>query len=176
MKNISLCTRYAKAYVDLAIEKGELDEVVAQAKDLAAYLDKNPQVAEVVLSPLVSREEKIEALSSAVKGKKAVENYVSLIIGKGRAEYLTDILAAVDTLNDSIKNICHVAVETAVELTAKQMSDIEKRMMIATGASQVVLHTTVDKNLLGGMKITIDDRVWDGSIRGRLDEIKKKFQ
>jgi F-type H+-transporting ATPase subunit delta len=56
------------------------------------------------------------------------------------------------------------------------MADVEKRMMAATGASQVVLHATVDEKLLGGMKITIDDRVWDGSLRGRLDEIKKKFQ
>ncbi|MBQ5815474.1 MAG: ATP synthase F1 subunit delta, partial [Flavobacteriales bacterium] len=90
--------------------------------------------------------------------------------------YLSDILTAVDKLNDSIKNICHVAVETAVPLTAAQMADVEKRMMAATGASRIVLHATVDEKLLGGMKITIDDRVWDGSLRGRLDEIKKKFQ
>ncbi|MBR4403265.1 MAG: ATP synthase F1 subunit delta [Flavobacteriales bacterium] len=176
MKNISLCTRYAKAYVELAIEKGELDKAVEEAKALGVYLLENEQVAQMVLSPLVSREEKIKGLAEAVKGKTAVENFVNLIIEKGRAEYLSDILTAVDKLNDSIKNICHVAVETAVSLTAVQMAEIEKRMKQATGASRVVLHATVDEKLLGGMKITIDDRVWDGSLRGRLDEIKKKFQ
>lgn len=176
MKNISLCTRYAKAYVELAIEKGELDTAVSQSAAVLEYLDKNPELSQTVFSPLVSRDEKIQALKVAVAGKKAVADFVTLIVEKGRAEYLTDILSAVQSLNDSIKNICHVSVETAVELSDAQKSDVEKKIIKATGASKVVLHTEVIPSLLGGMKVTIDDRVWDGSLRGRLDEIKKKYQ
>ncbi|MDD4820790.1 MAG: ATP synthase F1 subunit delta, partial [Flavobacteriales bacterium] len=123
-----------------------------------------------------SREDKIAALSSAVEGKKAIADLVSLVINKGRAEYLMDILAQIQVLNDQLKNVCHVSVASAVALSPSQEKEVEQKMKSLTGASTVILHTEVDPALLGGMKITVADRVWDGTVAGRLDEIKKKFQ
>ena len=176
MKNIPLCSRYAKAYVDLAIEKDELESAVKNSSSVFLYLEQNPQVAQKVFSPLVSREDKIASLAKAVEGKKSIADMVSLVINKGRAEYLMDILSQVQELYDTIKNVCHVSVFTAVALSAEQEKSVEEKMKQATGATTVILHQSVDPSLLGGMKIVVDDRVWDGTVAGRLDEIKKKFQ
>lgn len=46
-------------------------------------------------------------------------------------------------------------------------------MKAFSGAKTVVLHTSVDASLLGGMKITVGDKVWDDTVAGRLEEIKK---
>jgi F-type H+-transporting ATPase subunit delta len=67
-----------------------------------------------------------------------------------------------------------VIVTTAVEPTSAQLEDIKKAAVKKYG-KDVVIESKIDETILGGIQITIGSRQLDGSLKGKLDQIRKKF-
>lgn len=103
------------------------------------------------------------------------QEFVRFVIDKGRAEFLPEILHQVGVLYEGIRGICHAEAVSAVEMTPGQIEELSVRLKALTGAEQIVLHARVDPSLLGGVRVKVGDVVWDGSLSGRLEELKKKY-
>jgi len=67
-----------------------------------------------------------------------------------------------------------VIVTTTVEPTASQLEAIKKAVIAKYGKS-VEVESRIDASILGGIQITIGSRQLDGSLKGKLDQIRKKF-
>ena len=76
---------------------------------------------------------------------------------------------------EGIRGIRHAEAVSAVEMTPGQIEELSVRLKALTGAEQIVLHVRVDPSLLGGVRVKVGDVVWDGSLSGRLEELKKKY-
>lgn len=94
---------------------------------------------------------------------------------QGAAEFLPEILRQVGVLYEGIRGIRHAEAVSAVEMTPGQVEELSVRLKALTGAEQIVLHVRVDPSLLGGVRVKVGDVVWDGSLSGRLEELKKKY-
>ena len=68
-----------------------------------------------------------------------------------------------------------VDVTTAVDLSAQEKEDIEKRLLDTTDYEQIECNYTVDPTLIGGMIIRIGDRVVDSSIKHKIDELSRSL-
>ncbi len=177
MKDTTLAIRYAKAYIELALSRGQLEQAVEGAQSAAGFFDASPEARQVLASPLIPASDKAEALSRALgQGVPAqAQEFVRFVIDKGRAEFLPEILRQVGELYQGIRGIRHAEAVSAVEMTPGQIEELSVRLKTLTGAEQIVLHTRVDPSLLGGVRVKVGDVVWDGSLSGRLDELKKKY-
>ena len=63
MKDTTLAIRYAKAYIELALSRGQLEQAVEGAKAAAGFFDASPEARQVLVSPLIPASDKAEALS-----------------------------------------------------------------------------------------------------------------
>ena len=97
MKDTTLAIRYAKAYIELALSRGQLEQAVEGAKAAAGFFDASPEARQVLVSPLIPASDKAEALSRVLgHGVPAeAQEFVRFVIGKGRAEFLPEILRQV---------------------------------------------------------------------------------
>lgn len=177
MKDTTLAIRYAKAYIELALSRDQLEQAVEGAKAAAGFFDASPEARQVLASPLVPASDKAEALSRALGQGIPVQaqEFVRFVIDKGRGEFLPEILHQVGVLYEGIRGIRHAEAVSAVEMTPGQIEELSVRLKALTGAEQIVLHARVDPSLLGGVRVKVGDVVWDGSLSGRLEELKKKY-
>lgn len=76
------------------------------------------------------------------------------------------VLLQVDDLFHTVRG----RVSSAVPLTETQLTALAARMGETLG-KHVLLEGTVSPSLIGGIRVEIDGRVWDGSLRGRLEEL-----
>ena len=177
MKDTTLAIRYAKAYIELALSRDQLEQAVEGAKAAAGFFDASPEARQVLASPLIPASDKAEALSRALGQGIPVQaqEFVRFVIDKGRVEFLPEILHQVGVLYEGIRGIRHAEAVSAVEMTPGQIEELSVRLKALTGAEQIVLHARVDPSLLGGVRVKVGDVVWDGSLSGRLEELKKKY-
>jgi len=177
MKDTTLAIRYAKAYIELALSRDQLEQAVEGAKAAAGFFDASPEARQVLASPLIPASDKAEALSRALGQGIPVQaqEFVRFVIDKGRAEFLPEILHQIGVLYEGIRGIRHAEAVSAVEMTPGQIEELSVRLKALTGAEQIVLHARVDPSLLGGVRVKVGDVVWDGSLSGRLEELKKKY-
>lgn len=175
MKNIPLSARYAKAYIDLALERGNLEQSVEAAGKVLERMGSDEKLAEMLNSPLVSRQDKAAGFASAMGDTipQQMKDFADLVMDKGRSGIFSEILEQVIARNDVLQGVLHAGVATAVPLSGEQEKQVAEKVKAFSGARTVVLHASVDASLLGGMKITVGDKVWDDTVAGRLKEIKK---
>lgn len=166
---------YGDALFELAVEENKLDAVAEDVAALISVLSDNKELNGLMSHPKISREKKMEVMSSILKGNVAeeLEGFVRIVIEKSRYMEIDSILAYFMDCYKEYKNIGTAYVTTAVELSAQQKQQVEKRLLETTKYETVEAHYSVDKALIGGMVIRIGDRVVDSSIQTKLYELTK---
>ena len=86
---------------------------------------------------------------------------------------IKDILKHFIKLVKKKKNIGEASVISAIALSDEQKSNIEKRLLETTSYNEIETTYAVDKSLIGGLVIRIEDRVVDSSIKTKLDKLSK---
>lgn len=163
--------RYAQAVFELALEKNELDRWHSDLQKLVTVTQNRALVA-ALASPKIRLEEKIEILSELVTGISPLAlNLASILISRGRFSMVGDIAEDYRRLVNRHRGIEQADVVTAVPLdnTDKQM--LVERFSILTG-KHIMLKSTVDSGVLGGMIVKVGGKLLDGSTRSKLAALK----
>ena len=164
-------TRYAAALLDSA-SKDEKTKFAEYLNDLTA-LYKNSELKTVMDNPRITNDEKMKVLKTIVPDNKIFINFLELILKSGRVNLLADIshkyTAMINKLNKKMK----IKIVAASELTAKEQQEIAETYKAKYGVKEIVYETEIDPNLIGGSKVIADDKVYDGTVRTKLNEILK---
>ncbi len=165
----SIARRYAKALLELAREDGALDRVEA---DLAGFVKAAEGDLGVVLSNPVFTGAERRAVLDAVLARSGFHaytlNFLRLVLDKNRMDCLVDIHREYRALADTEAGRVRATVSTAFALDAEMAAAVQASLEAATG-KDVVITTRVDPSLLGGMVAQVGGRVFDASLRTRLD-------
>ena len=105
---------------------------------------------------------------------KTTLHFLFVLVDKSREVYLEPIISAYEQIQRDENSVveCHVRVPRA--LTKKLEASLVKRLEDFTGkAVELVVHE--DETMLGGMVITIGDRIIDGSIETQLAQIQERL-
>ena len=115
----------------------------------------------------------------AAKPRPGVADDDSVVCGRqfdtadtGRMDCLRAINEAAHRLNDERRGRVLVTVVTASPIDDQLLSQINSQLSAALG-KQAILQTRVNPELLGGLEVRIGDKVYDGSLRTRLEEIRQ---
>ncbi len=167
--------RYAQALIDIAISNNMLDSYEQDLGALAQTYNTSPEFKFFLLDPQVKLEEKKKALSNSLEGKiqKNVFSFISLLLDKGRISHLPGIAEEYSSIADSKRNTLNMTIISAVPLDETQIESIKQKYKQLYGASSVEALVTVDKSILGGIKVKVGDKVTDGSIEGRLESLRE---
>lgn len=147
---------------------GELESIV---KDC---LNRFPKLETAFASPRISEEEKDALIGRIFGGKvdKVLLNFMKVLARRRRLGSLRAIQAAVSEMRDEQLGRLRVKVTSAQPLTDAQKKEITANLKTKFG-KEVVLLEKVDAGLLGGIILRIGDRVYDGSVQGKFQTLRR---
>lgn len=169
--------RYANAFLETAIEMDLLDEAKEDILLIREIFNTSPDLRLFLKSPIIKKDKKKAALDS-IFGDKVQDltlNLLAVLSNKNREILLEDITSNFIDLYNLHHGIIEISVYSATELTKSQTDEIHKKLEEFTG-KKVNLSLTVDEDLLGGLKVRIEDTVIDGTVKHKLSQLKDSFK
>jgi F-type H+-transporting ATPase subunit delta len=166
--------RYARALFDLAAETGALDAVEADLQSFKAMGAQSADLRNLLISPRFSAEEKGAGLTAIATRAGACETtvkFLGLLAANRRTSTLGAITTAFEALAAERRGLVSAKVTTAVPLTAAQSKSLAAALRTALGADPQV-ETIVDPAILGGLKVRVGSRLYDASLKSKLDSLK----
>lgn len=161
---------YSEALFESALELNQIKEIQGEFSLLVQMFDENPAYFELIKTPKISMVDK-KAILSETFGASFSEpfmNFLKIIIDKQRESELVWIKKAYDKRVNDHYNIMDATVESVMPLTEDQMKRLSESLS-KLSAMQINLTNVVNKDLIGGLVVTIGDRVIDGSIKYKLE-------
>jgi F-type H+-transporting ATPase subunit delta len=173
-KQTDVGARYAQALFDLALETKALDAIDADLKSLKAAREASADLRRVLASPGYTAEDKGKALVAI--GQKAgfnqsTLNFLGVLAVNRRASSLPAVIASFEKLSAAHRGVVAAEVTTALKLTAAQIKGIKAALTQALGKDPEIT-TRVDPSILGGLKVKVGSRLFDASLRTKLDSLK----
>jgi F-type H+-transporting ATPase subunit delta len=171
-----LAISYAQAMLELANESKQTEEMGGELRDLRQILDTNPQFAQVLADPAISREERWQLIVRVFEGRasKLMMNFMGLANEKDRLHMLPAIAGAYDDLLDEQYGKVEVDVTVAEKLGAEQMETVRSKISAALKRDAVV-HQYVDPSIIGGLILRVQDQLIDGSVRAQLTAMRRRL-
>ncbi len=167
--------RYAKSLIDLAVEKDTLDDVLHDVKIFQETL-RNKDFFNLIKSPVISADKKRNVFKALFQDRIGGLSFifVDIIIKKGRESILSEITQEFIAQYRSLKKITSARLITAVPATEELLAQVKstiKGQGLAT--NEIELMTRIDKNIIGGFILEIEDSVYDASIKTKLAKVRK---
>lgn len=177
MIKAGLTKRYAKALLELAQAKQQEAAFGRALHDFVEALQQNEEFGKLIYGKLMSTSDKKKLVGQLLEKDGApqeVRNFVNVILDKGRETSLPEFLTAYEELKDEADGVRQVWVSTAVPLAEKEQLDLENTLAAKLNA-KIRLKTQVDESLIGGIKVQIDDTVYDASLSTQLRSLKESL-
>lgn len=161
---------YSDALFDVALEMNAVERIQSEFDFLSATLKENSDFYELIKTPRVSVDEKKALLEETFKSSfsEPFMNFIKILMDKKRGPEVLNIKKAFDQRVDEHNNIAKATVESVLPLSASQMADLTQKLGTLSG-KKVSLTNVVNPSLVGGLLVTMGDRVIDGSIKYKLE-------
>ena len=168
--------RYAESLFDLAKEENKVTQYLDDIKLVGEVLDSDPQIVQFFNHVLIENDKKIQLLDQSFKGNvdQYVLNFLKLLVQSRRIRYIDDIVKSYIKLSNQYLGIEEGMIYTPYELTDQQIQDIEKAISQKEN-KKVTLKASIDPSLLGGIKVQIANRIYDGTIKNKVEMLKKEL-
>lgn len=168
--------RYAESLFDLAKEENKVTQYLDDIKLVGEVLDSDPQIVQFFNHVLIENDKKIQLLDQSFKGNvdQYVLNFLKLLVQSRRIRYIDDIVKSYIYLSNQYLGIEEGMIYTPYELTDQQIQDIEKAISQKEN-KKVTLKVSIDPSLLGGIKVQIANRIYDGTIKNKVEMLKKEL-
>jgi F-type H+-transporting ATPase subunit delta len=173
----ALSRRYAKALVEIGVEQQAVEsfgDELAQVKDI---LSQEVLLRQLLDSPTLALEKKqamLADLSNVLELTEGMDNFLGLLLSKGRLCYLEQIESNYRSLADELSGVMSAKITSASELDDEQKQAIATLLEKQTG-KQVVVSVEVDAELIGGLQAEIGGRLFDGSVKTQLKRIEESL-
>jgi F-type H+-transporting ATPase subunit delta len=175
MQGTKVASRYAKSLLDLALDKGRLEQVYADMKNVEQACKENRDLRLMLKSPIIKGDKKEHVLKAVFKDANEISlAFFSIIIRKNRAYALEEVAHSFIEQYKTHKKILTAVITTAFgldeELRKKVLEVVKK-----SANSEVELVEKVDKNIIGGFIIQVGDKQDDTSIRSKIMKLNRVF-
>jgi len=176
MSDLNIANRYATALIELAEEKNSFESVSADVQLVFNTLKTSRDLRVVLDSPVIKRENKFSVLSEIFSGKISADsmNFLEFIVHKQRENLLYMIMQRFLSMNDIKQGIVNAEVKSSVEFVDEHKSKLQKKLEEFTG-KKVRISFSLDKELIGGFTVRIDDTIIDASLKHQLELLKEQF-
>jgi len=174
----SLAGRYASALFDLARDQRQIESVGNSLDALGQALLDSKDFAELVSSPLVSRDEAgkaFAAIAPQLKLDPITTNFLGVLARNGRKNELRAVIRAFRRLASEHRGETAAEVVTARPLNDDQVAALKTQLRARAGRD-VAIEATVDPDILGGIVVKLGSQQIDASIRTKLNRLAQAMK
>ena len=165
--------RYALALYEVAEEKGKVQQYLEDLREICDLIDNNKDFYEVIKHPQISTKKKKRTFINIFKGHIDEEllSFLLILIEKDRILFLKEKLREMEKIDLEKKNTIKGIVKTTIPLKEEEFNklvlELEKKYN-----KHVILEQVIDKSILGGIYVRINNDVIDGTVKSKLEELK----
>ncbi|HSW50705.1 MAG TPA: ATP synthase F1 subunit delta [Bryobacteraceae bacterium] len=177
---LAVASRYSRALADLALNPArglDASAVVEELSALEQVVAGSAELRNVLLSPAVAPARKravVARLAGQLGVSRLVLNFVYVIIDHRRTAMLTEIRQAFQALIDERTGSVEAGVTAARQLAAGERENVEASLGRLTG-KKVRCKFSVDESLIGGLVARIGSTIYDGSVKGQLEALRRRL-
>jgi F-type H+-transporting ATPase subunit delta len=167
---------YARALFELALEGQMIDQILAEYEFVKNSFDEFPDFLEIVKSPKISVVEKKTILKDTFGGKVSdvLLNFFSVLVDKKRSDVIRDVYDDLIIMADDNKGLVVARVESVIPLEANEIEVLEAKLNKVTGKT-VTVDNVINPEIMGGLVVKVGDKVVDGSVKRKLDNMKHEL-
>src|SRR5690554_1903804 len=171
-----VATRYARSLLDFALERNELEAVDADMALISNTCANSKDLRLMLKSPIIKQDKKLAVIKKIFGGEigSVTLNFLGVISGKKREDILPEIANAFTSVYRK-----HLGIVAAEITSAVPLSDAEREKAISVvkgmGTGKVELTEKIDKSIIGGFIIRVDDKLYDASVASRVTALKRTF-
>lgn len=170
-----IAKRYAEALVEMASEKSALGNYQYELGIVVDTINQCPDLKFFLMNPEIKADAKKEVVKKifGAEIRDPIINFLMITLDKERVEFLTDIFKEFISLADKRRNILNITILSSIPLEDSQIKLIEEKYRKEYNAYAVKSEFKLDKDLIGGVKVVIGDKVVDSSVKGKLESLKE---
>lgn len=168
--------RYALALFWLAQEENQISEFMNECQQILKIFAKNPDFLQLVKNDALKKEEKKEILSSVFKNEipSKILYFMNVIVDHHREKYIQEIIEEFIQICLKHLNIKKGTIYSTIPLSDVQIQKMEEKISTLL-KSKVILQNQINKELIGGFKIEVEDWVLDYSIQEKMKKMKENL-
>lgn len=176
MRDETIARNYAEALFDLAGRHEGIDVYGAAIEMVAALIDENPSFRAFLATPRIDADKKNLVLKKAFADQVPVNflNFLQITVDKRRQKLLREIAEQFKALVDEHMNRAHVTVTVARPLDDASLENVASRLSTLLGKTAIP-DIRVKPEILGGVVVRAGDTIYDGSLRRRLDRMRRQL-
>lgn len=169
-----IAKRYARAAFAAAQKLGAVQAVEADLDALAELFERPGAFRDFLLTPKIGREAKVRLLSTRLQGQahSLALALLGLMLRKGRQVELPQVAGEFRSLRRESERVVFAKVSSAEELGEQEREALVRSLERRVG-KRVEPQFAVDASLLGGVRVAIDNTVFDGTVRGSLQRLRR---
>lgn len=176
MASSSIAKRYATALFQLSKEHQLLDQMEAELRVVKDVLAGNRELKAILKSPRLTNEKKREILRETFGTVHTyVLNTLMILIDRHRQDLIVDMADQFVELANDDRGIADAVTYTIRPLTDEERNALSSSFAAKVGKQSLRINNIVDSNLLGGVKIRIGNRIFDGSLSGKLERLERQL-
>ena len=167
-----LTSRYAQALYMLKKEKNTLLESQQEVKELTRIIKDNDAFLILLDSHQLPLEERLQMVDKTLYSiDPDIKNFIKIIIENNRALYLLDIFNDFNSLVNEYRGVKEGLLYSAFPLKEEEVDKITSAISKIEGQT-IELKNIVDPTLIGGVRVAINDHVYDGSLKHHIEQMK----
>ncbi len=172
MAELTVGMTYGSALYQAATEVGKRDVIREEAKEVLAVFKQDKELNQFMDTPVISVGEKKEVLKNIFENRISEEllNFLYVMVDKGRARHFERAIKVYEDLFNREEGFSYGKICSVTPLTEEQIAKFEEEAGKLL-KEKVKLENEIDADLIGGVKILIDGKVIDASLRKRLDDL-----
>ncbi|WHY66957.1 F0F1 ATP synthase subunit delta [Neobacillus sp. SuZ13] len=176
MSNSMVAKRYALALLNIAKETNSLGVIEEELRVVKEVVQYNPELKAILNSSKLSLVKKKEIIKTAFASVNVnVLNTLLILIDRHREDQIIDLADEFLELANEEMGVAEAEVYSTRALTDAEREAISSVFAAKIGKKSLKIENIVDSNLLGGIRLRIGNRIYDGSLRGKLDRLERKL-
>ena len=178
-KNCNIVSRrWAKALMELVLEDENIskEDVLDDLREISETINSSEELENVINNPSISVEEKQIVLCKLFQNSimPIVYNFIFALNLKKRVNIISEIADEFQNELERIKNIAHVSVTSAIDLSDERKNDIKNKVAEKL-SKDIVVDWNIDKDIIAGLIFNVNETIIDNSVRHKLEDLSKNI-
>ncbi|GCD84467.1 F0F1 ATP synthase subunit delta [Parageobacillus thermoglucosidasius] len=171
-----IAKRYAFALFQIAVEKQLLEQMEEEIRAVWQALAENEQFLSLLTYPKLSLEKKKALIKETFASVSTpLQNTLLLLLERHRIDIVPQLAQQFTDLVNEARGVAEATAYSARPLTEEEKRALSDVFAKKIGKTTLRIENIVDPSLIGGVKLRIGNRIYDGSISGKLKQIQRQL-
>ncbi|MDC7292493.1 MULTISPECIES: ATP synthase F1 subunit delta [unclassified Butyrivibrio] len=166
---------YGQSLYDLAAEENLSEKILGEMEQVRGIFRENPDYIALLSEPSVPKNERLSLVDQAFNGSLSAYhlNFIKILIEKGLLREYSACYKRFRKSYNEAHGIAEALVTSAVSLSDAQLSQLKEKLEKISG-KKILLKQKTDPDILGGVRVDLEGQLFDGTVKGRLSELRRK--